>query len=138
MVTSTGEAFAQLLAEVGWPPEELARRLNDFAHRQGRPESLHLKTPYKWKKGDAPRAPWPTLTCALLSHRLARTITPQDLGWSDDGIDAVPASAGLVLPWTAAGGLQSIGVVNEAGSMYRRMFLTLLGSALTAPAHEWL
>lgn len=137
-MTSTGEAFAQLLAEVGWQPEELARRLNDFAEQQGRAEWLHPKTPYKWKKGDAPRAPWPTLTCALLSHRLHRTITAQDLGWVDDGIDAVPASAGLILPWTAAGGLQAIGVVNEAGNMYRRMFLTLLGSALTAPAHEWL
>jgi hypothetical protein len=137
-LTSAGEAFTQLLAHLGWQSEELARRLNDFAERQGRPERLHLKTPYKWKKGDTPRAPWPMLTCALLSHQLGQTINPQDLGWSADGIDAVPASAGLTLPWTAAGGLQATGVVNDAGKMYRRMFLTLLGSALTAPAHEWL
>ncbi len=137
-MTSAGEAFTQLLAQLGWQSEELARRLNDYAERQGRPERLHLKTPYKWKKGDTPRAPWPTLTCALLSHQTGQTFTPEDLGWTADGIDAVPASAGLTLPWTAAGALQATGVVNEAGNMYRRMFLTLLGSALTAPAHEWL
>lgn len=137
-MTANGEVFTELLAEVGWKPEEFARRINDLAGRHGRAEWLHLKTPYKWRKGDEPRAPWPTLTCALLSQRLQRPVTPADLGWTDDGIEAVPATAGLVQPWTAAGALRAAQIVNEAGDMHRRMFLTLLGSAVTSPAHEWL
>lgn len=135
----SGEAITRLLAEVGWQPEQLARRLNECAERHGRGERLHLKTPYKWKRGDVPRSPWPSLTAALLSEQLQRPITLDELGWPDDGFEAVPASAGLELPWSPAGALQAAMVVNEPETMtQRRMFLALLGSALTSPAHEWL
>jgi hypothetical protein len=138
-VAPSGEAISRLLAEAGWQPEQLARRLNECAERHGRAERLHPKTPYKWKKGDVPRSPWPSLTIALLSEQLQRMISLDELGWPDDGFEAVPASAGLELPWSPAGALQAAEVVNESeGMMRRRMFLTLLGSALTAPAHEWL
>jgi hypothetical protein len=138
-VAPSGDAFTRLLTEVGWQPEQLARRLNKCAERHGRAERLHLKTPYKWKKGDTPRSPWPSLTTVLLSEQLQRTITLEELGWPDDGFEAAPASAGLELPWSPAGALRAVDVVNDAeGMMHRRMFLTLLGSALTSPAHEWL
>ncbi|MBC8093062.1 MAG: hypothetical protein H7Y15_14210 [Pseudonocardia sp.] len=130
--------LAQLLAEVGWRPEHFALRLNQFAGYQGRAERVHAKTPYKWISGVIPRSPWPTLVAALFSERLQRIIGPSDLGWPDEGTELVPASAGLQLPWTAAGGLQAIQVVTDAGGMQRRMFLTILGSTLTSPALEWL
>lgn len=138
-MTSNGEAITRLLAEAGWQPEHLARRLNEYAERHGRGERLHLKTPYKWRKGDVPRSPWPLLTTLLLSEQLQRTISLDELGWPDDGFEAAPASAGLDLPWSAAGALRAAEVVNQPeGMMHRRMFLTLLGSALTSPTHEWL
>lgn len=137
-MTPRGERFIQLLSEVGWQPEQLARRLNEYAERQGRTARLHLKTPYKWRQGDQPRHPWPVLTAALLSEQLQRSVSPEELGWRYDGHEALPASTGLVLPWTAAGALRAVQVVMEAGDMYRRMFLTLLGSALSEPAHSWL
>ncbi|KAB1937236.1 hypothetical protein F8271_19660 [Micromonospora sp. ALFpr18c] len=131
--------MTRLLAEAGWQPEQFARRLNECAERHGRAERLHLKTPYKWKKGDVPRAPWPSLTSALLSEQLQRTVGLDELGWPSDGFEAVAASAGLDLPWSASGALRAGEVVNEPeGMTHRRMFLTLLGSALTSPAHEWL
>jgi len=133
-----GEVFSRLLAETGLAPESFARRLNDYAERQGRPDRMHLKTPYKWKKGDRPTRPWPTLAAVLLTQLLGRAVTCDELGWPDDGFEALPASAGLVLPWTASGALQAVQVVNDPGGMYRRMFLTLLGSAAASPAHEWL
>ena len=37
-----------------------------------------------------------------------------------------------------AGSLQALRVVSDAGSVDRRIFLTLLGPAACAPAHEWL
>ncbi|WP_422740167.1 hypothetical protein ACN263_13610 [Micromonospora sp. WMMD729] len=135
----SGEALTRLLAEVGWQPEQFARRLNQCAERYGRAERLHPKTPYKWKRGDVPRSPWPSLTTALLSEQLQRRIGLDELGWPDDGFEAAPASTGLDLPWSSDGALRAAEVVNEPeGMMHRRMFLTLLGSALTSPAHEWM
>lgn len=46
--------------------------------------------------------------------------------------------AGLILPWTAGGGLRAARVLTDADGMQRRMFLTALGATMTAPAHEWL
>ncbi|MBO4209129.1 hypothetical protein [Micromonospora echinofusca] len=74
-----------------------------------------------------------------MSEQLHRTISLDELGWPEDGLEVAPASAGLDLPWSSAGALQAAEVVNESGEMmHRRMFITLLGSALTSPAHEWL
>lgn len=137
-MTASGTPLARLLGEIHWRPERLAERLNRFAQRHGRPERIHPKTPYKWQSGDCPRAPWPTLICALLSERLQRIINPADLGWPDDGTELVPATAGLHLPWTGAGALQAGKVVTDGGGMYRRVFLLALGAPLTEPGLEWL
>ncbi|HWR46412.1 MAG TPA: hypothetical protein VN327_02160, partial [Pseudonocardiaceae bacterium] len=134
--TSTG-TLAVVLTELGWKPAVLARRLNSFAALHGRSERLHAKTPYKWLRGDRPRSPWPALAAALLTDELGHPITPVDLGWDGD-IEAVSAISGLVLPWTVAGSLRAVRVVTDAGSMERRILLTLLGAAACAPAHEWL
>lgn len=126
-----------VLDELGWKPEVLARRLNTFAALHGRAERMHPKTPYKWLQGSRPRSPWSALAAALITDELGRLITPADLGWGD-AVEAVSAISGLVLPWTAAGSLQAVRVVTHSGSMERRIFITLLGAAASAPAHEWL
>ncbi len=131
--------LAGVLAELGWKPEVLARRLNSFAAVQGRAERVHAKTPYKWLRGDRPRAPWPVLVAALVTDEVGRPVSAAELGWgSADAMEAVAASSGLVLPWTVAGSLRALRVVTDAGSMDRRILLTLLGAAVCAPAHEWL
>ncbi len=127
-----------MLTELGWKPAMLAQRLNSFAALHGRREWMHAKTPYKWLRGDRPRSPWPALTAALLTDELGRLITPAELDWDDADVAAVSAISGLVLPWTAAGSLHAVRVVTDAGSMERRILLTLLGAAACAPAHEWL
>ncbi len=139
MTDSTNiNTLAVVLTELGWKPATLARRLNSFAALHGRRERVHAKTPYKWLRGDRPRSPWPALTVALLTGELERPITTADLGWDGDDIEAVSAISGLVLPWTAAGSLHAVRAVTDAGSMERRILLTLLGAAACAPAHEWL
>jgi len=135
---ASAQGLAQLLADVGWRPEQFAKQLSGYAEGHGHIVRLHPKTPYKWLAGKIPRRPWPTLATALLSDRLGRLVTPADLGWPDTPQEAVPASTALLLPWTAAGGLQAATTVTDAGIMHRRLFLTLTGAALTAPAHEWL
>jgi hypothetical protein len=135
--TSTS-TLAAVLTELGWKPAVLARRLNSVAALHGRSERVHAKTPYKWLRGDRPRSPWPALMATLVSDELGRPITATDLGWDGDDVEAVSAISGLVLPWTAAGSLHAVRVVTDAGSMERRILLTLLGAAACAPAHEWL
>src|ERR1700716_1943043 len=98
----TRPVLAELLAELGWRPEPLARRLNALATAHGRPERLHEKTPYKWLRGERPRTPWPGLVAALLTEGLGREVTAAVLGWPGEVLECVPASTGLVLPWTAA------------------------------------
>ncbi len=83
-----------------------------------------------------PRSPWPALTAALLTGELGRPVTPAELGWGQQAAEVVSASSGLVLPWTAAGSLRAVRVVADAGSMDRRILLTLLGAAACAPAHD--
>ena len=127
-----------VLAELGWKPEVLARRLNNFAAMHGRGERLHIKTPYKWLHGTEPHSPWPALAAALMTGELGRLITPAELGWRKDVIEALSAIGGLVLPWTVAGSLHAIRVVSDPGNMDRRIFITLLGAGASAPAHEGL
>ncbi|MGQ0776858.1 MAG: hypothetical protein ACT4NY_20980 [Pseudonocardiales bacterium] len=136
-MTSTN-ALTAVLTDLGWTPETLARRLNSFAALHGRAERMHVKTPYKWLLGVQPRSPWPALAAALLTGELGRPTTAAELGWDGTDIEAVSAISGLVLPWTAAGSLHALRVISDAGSMDRRILLTLLGAAACLPAHEWL
>lgn len=136
--TTNASMLAGVLTELGWTPAVLARRLNCFAALHGRGERVHAKTPYKWLRGDRPRSPWPALAAALLTGELGSLVTTADLGWDGADVEAVSAVSGLVLPWTVAGSLQAAQVVTDAGSVDRRILLTLLGAAACAPAHEWL
>ncbi|MGH3852985.1 MAG: hypothetical protein ACRDR6_05695 [Pseudonocardiaceae bacterium] len=136
-MTDSTSVFTAVLAELGWKPEVLARKLNNVAALHGRPERIHAKTPYKWLRGDRPRTPWPALTATLLTDELGRPITATGLGWDGD-IEAISAISGLILSWTAPGSLRAVRAVTEAGGVDRRVLLTLLGAAACAPAHEWL
>ncbi|MGN2638999.1 tetratricopeptide repeat protein [Nocardia takedensis] len=134
--------LAAPLAQLGWRPETLARKLIEFAALNGRREYLHAKTPYKWLLGHRPRPPWPALIAALLTAELARPVSPTDLGWAPTGDNGdaslLPAHAGLQLPWTAEGAARAMRAVTEADPMDRRVFLTAMGAAMSAPAHQWL
>lgn len=62
----------------------------------------------------------------------------QHLATGRKSLVLVPSASALVLPWSATGSLRATQIVTEAGGMYRRMFLTVLGSSMTSPALEWL
>ncbi len=128
----------EVLGTLGWSCEHLARRLNGYAAACGLQERVHIKTPYKWINGAHPAAPWPSLIAALVTEELGRPITPTDLGWRGDTTVLVPANADLTLPWTAAGSLRAVRTIAQAGPMDRRALLLLMGTAATAPAHDWL
>ncbi len=137
-----GEVNAQpatVLTELGRRPGTFAQRLNEHAALQGLSNRMHPKTPYRWLAGARPRAPWPALAAALCSAELARACTPAGLGWTVSCAEPlVFADSGLDELWTAEGALRAIAAVTEADPMQRRHFLTLAGTAITAPAHQWL
>lgn len=134
--------LAASLEDLGWRPETLAHKLVEYAALHGRRDHLHEKTPYKWLAGHRPRPPWPQLIAALLSAELARPISPSTLGWPPTGKNdqqpLLPAHSGLALPWTVEGAVHAMRAVTEADPMDRRVFLTVMGAAMSAPAHEWL
>lgn len=131
--------LATVLTELGWRPETFARRLSQHAVLHGRRDRVHPKTPYKWLAGARPRAPWPDLAAALFTAELDRPVTPAELGWTTAPTGPLlPADSGIEGPWTAEGTLHAIAAVTEADPMQRRLFLTLMGTAITAPAHQWL
>lgn len=138
----SGAQLAQLLNELGWRPETLAAKLTAQAALHGRRDRIHPKTPYRWLEGRTPRAPFPELVAALLTAELARPITPQTLGWPAPPPGALehllPADSGIGGPWTGQGALRAVHAVTEGDPMQRRLFLTLMGAAMTAPAHQWL
>ncbi|MGO4612695.1 hypothetical protein [Nocardia sp. 2TAF39] len=79
------------------------------------------------------------MVAALFTAELSRPITPTDLGWTAASTGPMlPADSGLQGPWTAEGALRAIEAVTEADPMQRRLFLTLTGTAITVPAHQWL
>jgi tetratricopeptide (TPR) repeat protein len=78
------------------------------------------------------------LTATLLTEAIGREVTGTELGWPGDNMEFVAADAGLAVPWDADGTLRVLRAVTHAGGMDRRLFLMLLGSSVTSPAHEWL
>jgi len=128
------------MQRAGLSPEQFARRLNKYAAELGLQNRIDQKTPYKWFRGVTPREPWPALAAAVLGAELATDVLVEDLGWkaSARGIAYVSANAGLLLPWTARGAVTAITEVTETDAMNRRVFLQLVGGALTEPALDWL
>jgi tetratricopeptide (TPR) repeat protein len=129
-----------LLQRASLSPEQFAKRLNAQASELGLKHRIDQKTPYKWFRGAVPRQPWPTLAAHLLSRTAGIEVSPEDLGWGTGNADmlCVPADVGLVVPWTVDGALCAATEIMDGAAMDRRIFLSLTGGALTAPAFEWL
>ncbi|OIV36950.1 hypothetical protein BIV57_13230 [Mangrovactinospora gilvigrisea] len=94
--------LAQLLAEAGWSPGRLARKINAVLGAGTVAETA----PYHWRDaGAVPRPPLPDLTARLLGDHLGRTVLARDLWGRDrEAIRRLPEAAdGLVQPFTRDG-----------------------------------
>jgi hypothetical protein len=130
-------ALAGLLAELGWSPRTLARRLN-ATFGVG---TIADSAPYHWRDtGRVPRAPIPTLVAAVLSAELGRRVTVDEL-WQGCAVASpriVPATADMDTAWSRDG---TLAVVNDwvvSGMLDRRQFLAVSGTSLTAFATGYL
>ncbi|MGH3972721.1 MAG: hypothetical protein ACRDS9_05280, partial [Pseudonocardiaceae bacterium] len=126
-----------LLGELAWSPSLLAEAVNGLLG----PGYVARGTVSDWLHRDRlPREPLPTVVAHLISDRLGREVSLDQL-WSGRAQPAefwIPADTGMDLPWTPVG---TVGVLDDwlghtGGSigMDRRFFLAVSGGALTAPA----
>lgn len=126
---------------LGWHPEQLSGRINDFARRKRVKCTVSSKAPYHWLNGACPRHPLPGLVAALLTEVSGKRVTPADLGWDMRGAVAlVLADDGLDDLWTPGRALTALDLVVRSDLMgsSRRQFLVIGGMALTAAAHQWI
>lgn len=71
-------------------------------------------------------------------------VGPEPAGHSDDPESAAGEPVDpehdpvLVAPWNHRGTVEAVVVLSGGGRVKRRVFLSLTGPALTAPAHQWL
>lgn len=91
--------------------------------------------------GRVPREPLPTVVAHVLSAALHRQIPVAEL-WQGRATPSqvwVPADAGLDVPWHAGGIVMLIRdwLRQGGGPVDRRMFLAISGTALTAPAWQY-
>src|SRR6476469_5295701 len=134
---SGNAVLAKALADAGWRPEDLARRLNAAAEAHHYAVKLNPKTPFKWRdQGVQPRPPWPELIALVLSEATSAAFLPEDFGWrSHAGV--APACGLAQWPWTVEGAQHAMRDLTHA-PLQRRRFLMLAGAAATAAPLKWL
>jgi len=140
-VQRSSEALRGWMDVLGWQPEQLAGRLNDFARRKRVKCTVSKKAPYHWLKGACPRRPVPGLMAALLTEVTGQRVTLRDLGWdSTDAQTLVLADDGLEKLWMPGEALNALDLVVRSDLMgtSRRQFLVLGGMTLTSAAHQWI
>ncbi len=110
----------------------------------------------RWERGECSPQPWsrPKLAEALavsveqLDTMLAEgqpveeeqpgAVEPLDSDAADDSFDDPERDPVLIAPWTHRGTVEVAVVLSGGGPVRRRDILFLTGTALTAPAHQWL
>ena len=125
------------LAELGWSPKNLARRLN----REFGPGTVAETAPYHWRDaGAVPRAPLPAMTAHLLSQELGRMVTVGELwqGKAADSVMLLAASMGLDRAWTMTDLEDIVEDWIRGGLVDRRRFLAISGAGLTAMVSRYL
>jgi DNA-binding XRE family transcriptional regulator len=131
--TAKRRAFAERRQVVGHSQEALARIVG-----------VEPTTVGRWERGETSPQPWcrPKLADAL-SVSLEELDTMLAEGQTDEAADERPDNLEhdpvLALPWNHRGTVEAAVVLDGGdGRVERRGFLALSGTALTAPAHQWL
>lgn len=133
-MTDKRHALAQRRRVIGYSQERLAEVLG-----------VERSTVMRWEAGENCPQPWcrPRLAKALvvsmdeLNTMLANGETVDDT--ADDLPDEDEYDPVVTSPWNQRGTLDAVSALSSGGDwVKRRVFLSLSGTALTAPAHQWL
>lgn len=128
----------------------LAERREIVGHSQetlARIVGVEPTTVGRWERGETSPQPWtrPKLADALsvsledLDPLLAEG-QPAEVGGTSTETDEPVDDIVLTAPWSNRGTVESAVMLSGGGDsrVKRRVFLSLTGTALTAPAHQWL
>lgn len=129
----------------------LAERREILGHSQEKLAEIlgvELSTVGRWERGETSPQPWsrPKLADALKVsleelNRLLAEGQPTEVHASDgadEPIDDPEHDPVLSAPWSHRGTVEVAVVLSGGGRVERRHFVFLTGTALTAPAHQWL
>jgi tetratricopeptide (TPR) repeat protein len=83
-----------VLADAGWTEQELATAVNAAGAENGVRLSYDRTTVAHWLSGTRPRPPTPDLLAEVFSRRLARQVTPAELGLAADSPDDAGSAEG--------------------------------------------
>lgn len=124
--------LAELLAELGWSPRALARRINRLYGAGTVAESA----PYHWRdRGGVPRPPIPTYVANALGRELGRIVSVEELwqGRAPEVPMTLTADEGIGMqPWSRDGMLAILQDWVAAGIVDRRHFLAVTGAAMAS------
>jgi DNA-binding XRE family transcriptional regulator len=150
-VSGKRRTLAQRRKVVGYTQEQLAAVLG-----------VERTTVVRWEAGETTPQPWcrPKLAKALavsvdeldtmlaegqtVEHGRSSSSEPRSGGelLSSDAADELPDDLEhdpvLVAPWNYRGTVDAVVMLSGGGGVKRRAFLSLTGTALTAPTHQWL
>ncbi|GAB3989624.1 hypothetical protein GCM10029978_115230 [Actinoallomurus acanthiterrae] len=129
-----------LLEQIGWRPEILARRVNAaLVVIPGKSRQLHAKTPYRWiNRGEVPHAPVPEIVVWLLAEATGRDLTFEQV-WPRGAPRSsllLPADHRMDLPWDASGLLRLLEEWSHP-MLTRRTFMAISGTTLTRHVWQW-
>jgi hypothetical protein len=133
------KALATALKDAGCSYASLAHRVNELGRRQGVDTNYDKASVTRWLQGQQPRGGTPELIAAVLCERLARTLSPADLGFVPDQQRPVVGRA-LVYGDELAETLHTLAELGSTDISRRTLLGTVpfVAGALTSPQREWL
>lgn len=135
----TNKALATALKDAGCSYASLAHRVNDLGRRQGVDTNYDKASVTRWLQGQQPRGGTPELIAAVLCERLARPLSPADLGFLPDQQRPVVGRA-LVYGDDVAETLHTLAELGSTDISRRTLLgaVPFVAGALTNPQREWL
>ncbi|MEW2117476.1 hypothetical protein AB0945_20245 [Streptomyces sp. NPDC005474] len=133
------KALATALKDAGCSYASLAHRVNELGRRQGVDTNYDKASVTRWLQGQQPRGGTPELIAAVLCERLARPLSPADLGFVPDQQRPVVGRA-LVYGDDVAETLHTLAELGSTDIARRTLLGTVpfVAGALTNPQREWL
>uniref|UniRef100_A0AAU1ZQ99 Transcriptional regulator n=1 Tax=Streptomyces sp. NBC_00093 TaxID=2975649 RepID=A0AAU1ZQ99_9ACTN len=133
------KTLATALKDAGCSYASLAHRVNELGRRQGVETNYDKASVTRWLQGQQPRGGTPELIAAVLSERLARPLSPADLGFVPDQQRPVVGRA-LVYGEDVAETLHTLAELGSTDISRRTLLGTVpfVAGALTNPQREWL
>ncbi|PYC83468.1 transcriptional regulator [Streptomyces tateyamensis] len=121
-----------LLEEAGWSHAGFAARVNQASASTGKQTRYDHTAVTRWLRGQRPRGAAPDLICDILSHRLGRPISLDDIGMGQPGAMPQPTALGAFVDRAAA-----LWRSDQQQRVEHATAPAIVGTAAIVPVWEW-